>query len=670
MNTKTLILRLLSILVVIIVFSCVCIFELYDLQIVHSQEHLEAADRTLSNNVTVDAGRGEIADRNGVLLISNQVSFSIRFNKALWNSDTQNQIIHALVELLLENNCEYTSSLPIALVDDEYVFSNTTTNLLNFLKSKKASDSVVSEDDIIDFLKTRYNVTEELTKSQLLDVVSVRYEMEQQNFSTFKSFTFAENVNIEIVTYIQEFQEFFKGVYIDESAIRQYQTDYAAHILGRVSLIYAEEYTDLKEQGYALDATIGRDGMEKVLEPYLRATNGKEASDLVINGEVIAKGTSVDPIAGNNVELTLDLSLQAVVEESLARTFESIKENGIINNSDGQDIEGGAAVVIDVNTGEILALASYPTYSLENFSADYSSLLDNDLKPMFNRATMGTYAPGSTYKMVTALAALEEGVITPTTLIRDYGRYTFYDDYQPACWIYRDYGGTHGYLTVSNAIKVSCNYFFYEMGRLLTGQTMEEYALMLGLGQNSGIELPEATGTIAGPTTRTENATTWYPGDALAAAIGQSDHLFTPLQLANYIATLANGGTLNQAHLLKTVYNYDYSEIVFENNPEPIHVLDISEENLQAILQGMSDVVNEGGTAASVFRNYPINVAGKTGSAQVGSGSATGVFVSYAPFENPEIAVCVVGEHAGSGGNVAPIVRDIYDAYFGLNDAS
>lgn len=668
MTTKSLVIRLLSLFLCIIFFVFVCVYELYNLQIVHGEEHRADAEKSLSGNTILYAARGEISDRNGLKLVSNSMGFSIRFNNSLWNLETQNKMILELVDLLNLYNLSYTSSFPIDFIDNNFVFSSSSTNLMKFLTSKKASDDIDTEAEIIDFLKSRYNILEYNSDQQLLDLISVRYEMEQKNFSTFNSFTFAENVPVEVVTYIKELSDYFLGVEIDEMPVREYQTDYAAHILGRVGTIWAEEYAELRTQGYSFDAIIGRDGVEKVFEQYLRATNGKKANDLIIKDEVVAKGTSIDPVAGNNVVLTLDLELQAVVEESLERTFLSIQENGITYNKSGYDIEGGAAVVIDVDTGEILALASYPTYNLSTFNADYSELLSNELKPMFNRATNGTYAPGSTFKMVTSLASLAEGIITPNTIIRDYGKYTFYDDYQPACWIYNDYRGTHGSITVSGAIKYSCNYFFYECGRLLTGSTLEEYTALLGLGKSTGLELPEKIGKIAGPTSRTNSGLAWYPGDTLAAAIGQSDHLFTPVQLANYIATLANGGTLNQAHILKSVYSYDYSELIFENNPEAINVLDIEYEHLQTILQGMSDVVNEGGTAASIFRNYPIAVAGKTGSAQVGSGSATGVFVSYAPFDNPEIAVCVIGEHAGSGGNVAPVVRDIYDEYFNLNE--
>lgn len=664
MNNKNLIFRISSLVLIIIAFIVLCSNSLHQLQIVSGAEYKAAADKSLAGSTTVYAARGEIVDRNGVKLVSNSTTFTVRFNKSAWDSSKQNDVIAKLIALAKNYNISHNTSLPISLVDGEYIFSAKTDNLIKFIESKKAPENTNSPDLIIAFLVDRYNISTEFTNEQILEVISVRYQMEQDAFSAYNGYNFAEDVGIEFVTYLKEMAIYFPGVEIDTIPVREYQTPYAAHILGRVTPIYAEEYSELREQGYKLNATIGRDGMEKTLEPYLKATDGKQASDLIIDGEVIATGESIAPIPGYNAVLTIDINLQRVAEESLARTLQSITDAGRYTT------EGGAAVVIDIATGEILALASYPTYSLETFNSDFNTLNNDPLKPMINRAISGLYAPGSTYKMVTALASLEEGVSTVNTVIRDQGIYRFYaPDYTPACWIYNDYGGTHGNLTVSGAIKHSCNYYFYEVGRILTGSTMETYANYLGLGMRSGIELSgESRGTVAGPTSRTARGSTWYPGDTLSAAIGQSDHLYTPLQLANYIATLANGGTLNTAHLLKEVQSSDYTEIIFENTPAPIHENEFDAINLDAILQGMSDVVNEGGTAASIFRNYPIQVAGKTGSAQVDGGSANGVFVSFAPYDNPEIAICVLGERAGSGGNVAPVVRDIYDEYFGFND--
>lgn len=668
MSKNSLLRRLLFLLFFIVLFVVFAGYNLVNLQIVNAEYYSEQADKRLSGNTPIYAARGEIMDRNGVKLISNSASYIIRINKSNWNENTQNEMILDLVKVVKNYDLDYVSSLPINLVENAYVFTGSTTNILNFVEKKKAPENTQTAHEIMQFLIDRYEVDRNIPHQDMLDICAVRYQMEESSFSLYNDFNFAENVSIEAVTVVREYQSHFQGVNIDVMPIREYQTTYAAHILGRVGPIFKEEYDELKSEGYKMNAIIGKDGMEKVLEPYIRSIDGTRAANLVIDGEIIASGENVDAIPGGNAYLTIDLDLQIAVEESLAYNINAIKESTAVSKKAGYDIGGGAAVVIDVDTGEILALASYPTYNLESFNQDYSTLLEDDLRPMFNRAIAGTYAPGSTYKMVPAVAALQESILTTNTTIKCQGAYRFYDDYQPRCWIFRDYGGTHGNLNVTNAIKHSCNYYFYELGRLLTGSKMEFYAQQLGLGLPTGIELSgESKGIIAGPTSREARGGVWYPGDALAAAIGQSDHLFTPIQLANYTATLANGGTLNQAHLIKQIVSHDYETVILNNQPEPLNVMNITDQNLNSILQGMSDVVNEGGTAASVFRGYPISVAGKTGSAQVGTGSANGLFVSYAPYENPEIAICVVVERAGSGGAVAPIVRDIYDHYFAFN---
>ena len=320
---------------------------------------------------------------------------------------------------------------------------------------------------------------------------------------------------------------------------------------------------------------------------------------------------------------------------------------------------------MDVNTGEILAMASYPTYSLITFSQDWNELSQSKLSPYLNRAISGTYAPGSTFKMVSAIAALEEGIVTPAEKIKDEGVYRFYEpNYTPACWIWNSRGRTHGDLTASDALKYSCNYYFYEVGRLTGIETLNLYARQFGLGQKTGVELTnEKSGILAGRESREARGGSWYGGDTIQAAIGQSDNLFTPLQLCSYISTLANGGTRYQPHLLRQVKDYTGTQLLQDGTPTVLDQLEISDATLQAVYSGMLGVTTEDGTASSVFANYPIQVAGKTGSAEVGSGSANGVFVAFAPYDDPQIAVCVVGEHAGSGGNVAPVAKAVLNMY-------
>jgi len=362
--------------------------------------------------------------------------------------------------------------------------------------------------------------------------------------------------------------------------------------------------------------------------------------------------------------LTIDIRLQEVLERLLESNIKRIAAT--MPAGKGQDIAGGSAVVIDVRTGEILALASYPTYHLEQFSQDYRALAADPLNPMFDRAISGLYAPGSVFKMVSAVAGLETGVITPKTRIVDRGIYTYYaPNYTPKCWIYTAQNRTHGSLDVVGAIKNSCNYFFYETGRLAGIGAIEDYGKQLGLGELSGIELAgEAKGQVAGPVERKAAGGLWFPGDTLGAAIGQSDHLFTPLQLVNYVATLVNGGIHYKPTLFKSAFSYNYDRTLHINRPVVLNELNLKPETAAAVKQGMGEVT-ENGTASAVFRDYEVHVGGKTGSVQVGGGrSDNGVFAAFAPYDEPEIAIVIVVEQGGTGGNIAPIARDFFEAYF------
>ena len=363
------------------------------------------------------------------------------------------------------------------------------------------------------------------------------------------------------------------------------------------------------------------------------------------------------PQPGYNVISTLDIKLQEAVERALADGVGALKS---------EDTQGAAAVVIDVNDGGVLASASYPTYDLSTFLQNYTELANDPLNPLFNRATQGIYPPGSTFKMVTAIGALEEGIIEPDTEILDTGRYLYYDDYQPQCWIYRDSGGwrTHEEENVSDAIMDSCNVFFFDAGRRLGISLLEQYAAAFGLGESTGIELSEETGWMDGPEYTESHGQTWYEGNTLPAAIGQGNSRFTPLQLANYVATLANGGTHYSAHLLKEVKSNDYSQVVERYEPQVLNQLDIEPENLAAVTEGMLRVTTEG-SAKTYFADLGVQVAAKTGSAQVSSATeSNALFVAFAPYEDPEIALAIVVEKGGSGSTLANIAAEILEYYF------
>lgn len=656
----------------------VIIGRLVDLQIINNKEYLEKSERKIRSSYTVTASRGEILDRYGRQLVANVPVFKLYFNYAYWDKSRQNDVILSLCSLMNEYGDAYVDSLPVSK-EQPFVYTESQTssnykNMLSFIKTEKLGReaSELGAEELIDILSERYKIADSFTPGQKRVIVGVRYEMERRSFSLYNTFTFATNAGIDTVAGIKEQHMEFPGVFVDVSAEREYRTSYAAHILGRVGLIYKEEYETLKQKGYPMDAIVGKDGAEKAFEDWLRGISGKQTVITNTVGTVLQEITTTEPQPGNNCILTIDIGMQQIAEESLAANIEKLKKMGESGLSGGAaDIEGGAAVVIDVNTGEILTLASYPTYSLATFSKDYNALLEDSLSPMFNRAISGTYPPGSTFKMVTALAGLEEGVIEPDTIINDTGIYMYYaPQYTPRCWYYKDYGVGHGRVNVSLAIKYSCNYFFYETGRLLGIDRLNRYAKLLGLGQKTGIELSgEAAGILAGPEYRKRTGgAEWQAGETIQAAIGQTSQLFTPLQLAAYVSALVNGGTYYRPHILREVKSYDYSTVVYENKPETVNKISIAPENYKAIMEGMRSVT-EDGTASNVFRNFFVTVGGKTGSAQTSADkSAHGVFVAFAPYEKPEIAVCVIGEHAGSGNRMAWVARDIFEYYFSVKE--
>ena len=346
------------------------------------------------------------------------------------------------------------------------------------------------------------------------------------------------------------------------------------------------------------------------------------------------------------------------MEDTLAAKLPTLEEGGT---------GGGAAVMIDVNNGDVLAMASYPTYDLTTIYKNaelYNAAKEDPLNPFLNRATHGLFAPGSTFKPMVATAALQEGVIEPSTRITDTGVYRYYSYPQPACWLWRQSRATHGSINVSKAIEVSCNVFFYEVGRLTGIRTIDGYAAKFGLGQPTGIELPENVGTVAGPDYTISQGQTWYEGNVMSAAIGQENNQFTPLQMANYTATLANGGTHYAAHLLKSVKSNDYAQTIQTYEPQILDQIDIDPENLAAIHKGMIDLTTTG-SLRGYFRDLDFTVAAKTGSVQVaGQNTSNATFICFAPADDPQVALAIVAQKGGSGSGLAELAADILDYYF------
>ena len=643
------------------------------LQLVVGEEVTTNIKTTSTREYDEVTSRGEIRDRNGVKLVADVACYQVIFDYYEWEKKGQNEVILSLCEMLEANGQEWNDELPMTTeVPYSFTYSSRESGsglrLMRFLKAREW-DEDISATRLFSLLCERYGISEELTSHQKRMIMGVRYYLEIYEFSAYNSpLTFAPEVDIDTVATISALSGKLPGVEITVGSTRQYFTDYAAHILGRVAAISQSEYADKKDEGYALTDSIGKDGIEQAFESHLRGVDGVKAVVIDrLTGQIVDEYYSEQPDPGDNLTLTLDIELQKVAEDSLAATIENIKNGG--NKGKGLDIEGGAVVVLSAKTGEILAMASYPTYSLITFSADFKENNTNELKPFLNRSIAGLYAPGSTFKMVTALAALEAGVVTPSYKMLTKGVYEFYaPSYTPACWYWNDYHLSHGEINVSQALAYSCNYYFYEVSRLMGIEKLNEYAKMVGLGQKTGIEISgEKAGNLAGPESREKLGKVWYPSETIQAAIGQSEQQFTPLQLASYVATVVNGGTKYTPHLLKTITDYTDTKVVAEEKVDAT-LYDFSQSSIKAIKEGMRGVVTEDGTASSVFKNFPISVGGKTGSAQTREGrSAHGVFVSFAPYDDPEIVVCVIGEYAGSGGSVAPVCVDIYDHYFDLN---
>ena len=631
---------------------------LYDAQILHGGENRAKSISSNAASETVTASRGIITDRNGKVLVSNRLAYTLVFDRSGFDDDAAlNAAILRLVQLCEETGTGWNDTLPIGRVGNFLRYSNARSETFDKFIEKNDLTSGASGRQLLSELRELYHVDESLSEREARLIVGVRYELHSRD-----SYTFAEDVSTEVLSLITDGR--YEGVTIRTASARVYNTALAAHILGTIGPIWQEEwssnedtgYVGYADKGYSMNDLVGKDGVEKAFESYLRGTDGRRLITTDETGKITGELYTREPQPGGTVALTLDIDLQADVEAALAETI-----SGMIDKDSNE--RGGAAAVVSVGTGEVLALASYPTYDLSTFNEDYDELVNDQRLPMFNRATQGIYAPGSTFKMVTAVAALESGIITPSSIIQDRGIYTYYKDPQPMCWIYSQTGSTHGRINVSQAITDSCNYFFYEVGRLTGIRTLDSYASQFGLGQSTGIEIGDSSGVLASPEWAESHDQEWTDGQTITAAIGQSYNLFTPLQLANYVATLVGGGDHYQAHLLKNVKAYDNSRLLYMYDDNPINTVEMSDTTLSAVTRGMHELTVSG-SVAYAFENCVVSAGAKTGSPQVGTDIANGVFVAYAPYEKPEIAVAIVIEKGGSGAALANTAVEIINSWF------
>ncbi len=510
-------------------------------------------------------------------------------------------------------------------------------------------DAGVTPAQLIGAMRGELGIPEDYTMTQARMVLGVQYELSVRKLDNYAAYVLARDIDTPFISLLSDGN--YAGAKVTLSSVREYETPYAAHILGYVSSITIEDdYPSLKEKGYDYDDLIGKVGAELAFEEYLRGKDGRRMVATNDEGKVTGEYYSTEPVPGNTVELTIDLNFQSQVEDCLAETVTRL-------NADGDEKRGAGAAVVRVGTGEVLALASYPSYDLASFrrtEENYVAVSSDPQAPLFNRAAEGKYPPGSTLKPFTAMAALLDGKVTLKEKIKDTGSWRYPGDEANSyanCWK----RSGHGNLNVTGAITNSCNYFFAEMGYRLEMEGLRKYLVQFGLGEKTGIEIPETAGLLP-ENPQGQNQAPW-------AAFGQSNQLYSPLQLANYIATLVSGGKHCQAHLLKTAKTYDNSEVVAVGNTEPINEIDISDENLRAVKEGMKGLVE--GTLSPYFRNCVVSAGAKTGTSQVRADTKNhGVFVCFAPYDDPEIAVAIAIERADAGAALASTAVNILNAYF------
>ena len=677
---------------------------LFNTQVVHHEEYLAKSIQTITRMENVEASRGIITDRSGRTLVTNQSTYSLTFDASLLKpGENQNDAILRLVTLCRDQGVAWEDNLPLSLDGAAHFTVDTLTDtqksrFFSYLRDLKptrellaayvrqhpellkppkegetALDPATAKDTellkqtnsaaltnslllnagvtpakLFDWMREDMKLSDDYSDSNARLILGVRYELKLRKLgANNNAYVLAQNVDVAFCSLISDGQ--FQGAKIIRSSARQYATTYAAHILGTVGGI--SDYTDdLKERGYRMDDTIGLSGVEAAFEDYLRGADGKRMISVNSDGKITGEYYSVEPRSGYTVELTIDLDLQQSVEDALASAVESL------NAKDGLDSRGAAAAVVKVGTGEILSLASYPTFDLSTWRQDYAELSSDPATPMLNRAASSAYAPGSTLKPATAVAALESGATTPSETLFDTGYWKYPSTtWNGGTWCWKHSG--HGKVNATTAITNSCNYYFAEMGYRMGLDTLNEYYSALGLGEPTGIEIGEKTGRQA----TNEGGSNQAPW----AAYGQADQLYTPLQLANYIATLVSGGQHCPAHLLKSVKSYDNSEIIATGDTAPLNTLNISDSTLQAVKKGMYGYTQPGGMVYSYFKDCIVSAGAKTGTAQLGGGlKNNGVFVAFAPYDDPEIAIALVLEKGDAGAALASTAVTILNSYF------
>lgn len=662
----------------IYIIGIILLVQLFNLQIVHGKEYRETSNTRLTRESVLQAARGSIKDRSGIELAGNKTGYNLELYKSKIDNTTLNATILKMVNELEKNQDSYVDNFPISV--EPFAFKqDTEEKQIKWKKANKIAENATAE-ECFNFFKDKYKIENDNVQD-VRKIITIRYQISQEGYSSTKSITISTDISEQSTHAFAEQSEEFPGITTVVQPIRTYpKGSLAGHILGYVAKISTDELEKEKDNGYDQNDMYGRSGIELVAEKYLRGQDGVKQIDMSVDGTITGEYISQEAVAGADVILTIDANLQAVTEEALKNNIQKIAAGEF---GEAYDAKSGAMVVMNVKTGEILAMASYPTIEPSKFvggisQSDWNYYRDENSEngnPLMNKAVAGTYPPGSIFKMVTAIAGLETGVITTTEKINDTGIYKGVANTSPVCWIWTSRHRGHGWLNVSQAIQHSCNYFFYEVGNRMGIDNLTKYAKYFGLGSKTGIELTEEK---AGKVNERKEGETWYPGNTLSAAIGQKDNTFTPIQMAKYASMLANGGKKVNPTIIKSIQNADGSEVSktelenyinekFGIKPSEEEELTISQENLNAVLEGMRSVTSDtGGTAYSVFKDFDIEVGGKTGSAEAGS-KTHGWFLGFAPFNDPEIAVVIVIDNGGHGSYTAEAAKEVIGQYFGMN---
>lgn len=615
----------------------------YNIQIINADKYSSNTNGSSSSRTAVlKAPRGEILDSFGRQIAANRDGYNVVFNKA-YVKDNINDIILSLVNLLDEKQVEHKDRLPL-----EY-------NAPYNFKEGESTKKLIKTLDLADYataancfsrLVERYEL-EKYTHEQQRKIAGVRYSMEIEDFSISYPYTFAEDIPTELMRKILESNFMLNGVSVEIVPFRYYpDTSLAVNLIGTVGPIFEEDWAEgenYRDRGYSYDDKVGKSGIEYWAEKYLRGTDGEITYYLDSDGNIVDKKITKEPIAGKSVMLTLDAKMQRTVQDALANSVRELQ-------SKGGTVTAGSAVVIDINTGGVITSANYPTYDTANLSENYDKLLADPSKPLTDRAFQGVYPIGSTIKPIVAAAALENGLYNNGETIFCAREYKYFDDYTPSCMHY------HKHMDLTAALSKSCNYFFFELGRRIGAITMTDYFKQFGLGVKTGVEVDDSAGILVEPTSN------GFGGDTLQIAIGQMN-AFTPLQMANYVATFANGGTHYKATLIDKIVSYDMTKVYDDCKPQVVNTVSLKENTISSIKTGMLSVTVDG-TGQAALGDYPIKLGGKTGTAQVNGKADHSTFILFAPYDKPKIAISVVLEHASSSYAAGSLVRQILDAYF------